>query len=314
MRKRTLGATHIEVSEISLGTWGLSGDAYGPTFSGQAQGVIERARAMGITLFETSQSYAMGEMETQLGQTVASDPNVVIVTKWGTDRSGSVARKRFDADYLKASLESSKKRLGSNARIVPLLHNPSEAALKDGTAIELLRSMAQTSDILSFGVSVGSEEVARAALEFDAPILSFPHNVLFVQPLRAVSAELKKKNTGVLAHSVLFYGLLAGQWTAQKTFRSTDHRSERWPEGALASRIRQLDAVRPMVSGEVTTLRSAALRFVLENDQIHSAILGPRTSGQLDQMVRETRGERPYLSAGKLSALEARLEHLEVPR
>lgn len=314
MRKRTLGKTGIEVSEISLGTWGLSGDAYGVTYAGQAKGVIERARAMGITLFETSQSYGLGAMESELGATVASDPQVTIVTKWGTDRSESVAKKRFDPDYLKKSLETSRERLGTEARLIALLHNPTEQTLKDGRAVETLKEMATQGDLLSWGISVGSEEVARLALDAAAPILSFAYNVLTVQPLRAVSQLLAEKETGVLAHSVLFYGLLTGQWTAAKTFRNTDHRSERWPEGTLGSRVRQLDAIRPMISGETTSLRSAALRFVLSNAQVHSAVLGPRTTGHLDQMVRDLKGDLPYLSDAKLSALESRLEHLEVPR
>jgi len=314
MRKRTLGKTGIEVSEISLGTWGLSGDAYGVTYAGQAKGVIERARAMGITLFETSQSYGLGAMESELGATVASDPQVTIVTKWGTDRSESVAKKRFDPDYLKKSLETSRERLGTEARLIALLHNPTEQTLKDGRAVETLKEMAARGDLLSWGVSVGSEEVAKLALDAAAPILSFAYNVLTVQPLRAVSQLLAEKETGVLAHSVLFYGLLTGQWTAAKTFRNTDHRSERWPEGTLGSRVRQLDAIRPMISGETTSLRSAALRFVLSNAQVHSAVLGPRTTGHLDQMVRDLKGDLPYLSDAKLSALESRLEHLEVPR
>ena len=30
MRRRTLGKTGIEITELCLGTWGLSGDGYGP--------------------------------------------------------------------------------------------------------------------------------------------------------------------------------------------------------------------------------------------------------------------------------------------
>ncbi len=314
MRKRTLGSTNIEVSEISLGTWGLSGDAYGATFAGQAKGVMERARAMGITLFETSQSYGMGSMETELGETVAKDAEVTIVTKWGTDRSGSVARKRFEPDYLDSCLEESKKRLGETGKLVALLHNPSARAVTDGPAAEKMKAMVDAGDLSSWGVSVGDEEVARAALDAGAPVLSFAYNALAVQPLRAVSSLLEEKKTGVLAHSVLFYGLLAGQWGPNKTFRANDHRVDRWPEGTLATRVRHLDALRPMVSGDVLSLRSAAIRFVLSNPIVHSAVLGPRNSGQLDQMVRDVRGELPYLSEGKLSALEARLSQLEVPR
>jgi len=314
MRKQTLGATGIEVSELSLGTWGLSGDGYGPAPVEQAKSVMERARAMGITLFETSQSYGRGTTETELGATVAQDKEVTIVTKWGTDRSASVTRKRFDVDYLKQSLESSKERLGKDARIIALLHNPSETALKDGSALGTLKEMHEQGDLVSYGVSVGNEAVARAALEASAPVLSFAYNALVVQPLRSMMSLLEEKNTGVLVHSVLFYGLLTGQWSMNRTFRSTDHRSERWPEGTLATRVRHLDALRPMISGEVTSMRSAALRFVLENPRVHSAILGPRMSGQLDQMVRDVQGERPLLSPAKLTAFEARLQQLEVPR
>jgi hypothetical protein len=61
-------------------------------------------------------------------------------------------------------------------------------------------------------------------------------------------------------------------------------------------------------------MRSAAVRFVLENELVASAVLGPRTGAQIDQLVRENRGEPPYLSPGKMSALEARLTELDVPR
>lgn len=315
MRRRTLGATGIEVSEIALGTWGLSGDAYGaPANPAVAKTVIERARAMGISLFETAQNYGKGAMETELGEVLGSDQEVVVVTKWGTDRDAPIAKKRFDADYLRASLDASRKRLGQDVRLIALLHNPSERALREGQALETLREMAQGGAISSWGVSVGNEEVARLALSAGAPVLSFAYNVLMVQPLRAVSDLLAEKKTGVLAHSVLFYGLLAGVWSQNKRFSTNDHRSERWTEATIITRLRHLDAVRPMVSGEVTSLRSAALRFVLHNQQVHSAILGPRTSLHLDQMMRDLKGEGPYLSPGKLAALESRLEQLDVPR
>ncbi|HXS16967.1 MAG TPA: aldo/keto reductase [Polyangiaceae bacterium] len=315
MRRRALGATGIDVSEIALGTWGLSGDGYGALLHATVKRtVLERARAMGITLFETAQNYANGAMESDLGEVLGDDAEAVIVTKWGTDRSTSIARKRFDVDYIKQSLDSSRARLGKKARIIALLHNPSERALADGKAMETLKEMTQAGDLASWGVSVGSEASARLALGAQAPVLSFAYNVLIVQPLRAVSTLLTENNTGVLAHSVLFYGLLTGQWGPTKRFVALDHRSERWTEATLISRIRHLDAIRPLVSGEVTSLRSAALRFVLNTPQVHSAILGPRSAGQLDQMVRDLSGELPYLSEGKLSALESRLQTLEVAR
>jgi aryl-alcohol dehydrogenase-like predicted oxidoreductase len=313
MRTRTLGKTGIAGSELSLGTWGLSGEAYGPVPDGEARRVIDRARAMGVTLFETADTYCDGKMEQHLGEAL-SGADVTIVTKWGTDLESSPNQKRFTADFLKKSAAASRARLGDKARVIGLLHNPSTQALDNGECIAALRQLAEEGAIASWGISVSDEETARAGIKHEPPVMSLPYNILHVKALRSVTDGFKEQETGVLAHSVLFYGLLAGRWAPSKDFRSYDHRAERWAGGTLRQRVSHLDAVRPLVSGDVTTMRSAAVRFVLENPLISSAVLGPRTGAQLDQLVRECRGEPPYLSPGKMSALEARLNELDVPR
>src|SRR5690606_20381397 len=101
-------------------------------------------------------------------------------------------------------------------------------------------------------------------------------------------------------------------WSAFRQFRPPDHRAERWTAEELKRRVRHLDALRPMIGGEVMTLRSAALRFALNQELVGGVILGPRNSVQLDQLVREAGKGPPYLSEGKLAALQNRLSDLEV--
>lgn len=315
MRTRSLGKTGIEVSELALGTWGLSGDGYGAQPPGEARRVIDAALGMGITLFETASSYGRGVMEQTLGEAVAaSERDVTVVTKWGTDRNATPPHKHFDETYLRDCAEQSRTRLGTKTRLVALLHNPSMKTLSDGHVFEVMKQLVSEQLITAWGVSAGDEPTARAALDADAQVLSLAHNILMVQPLRAVADVVREKGVGLLAHSVLFYGLLAGRWSANRTFRVEDHRNERWPQGALGVRIGHLDAVRPLVSGEIATMRSAAVRFVLENALVSSVVLGPRNNVQLIQLVREASAEPPYLSEGKLSGLEGRLRNLDVPR
>src|SRR5690606_27326342 len=97
-------------------------------------------------------------------------------------------------------------------RVVGLLHNPSPTALKTDRTVLALREMTQAGDIFSWGISVSDEDGARAAMEHAPPVLSLPYNIFHVRPLRAISAQAKELGTAVLAHSVLFYGLLAGRW------------------------------------------------------------------------------------------------------
>ena len=96
-------------------------------------------------------------------------------------------------------------------------------------------------------------------------------------------------------------------------FARDDHRSERWTNDDLKRRIMQLNAIRPCVNGStVTSLRAAAVRFVLSSDVVSCAVLGPRSALQLDQLLREAGKEPPYLTQEALDALHIRLDNVKV--
>jgi aryl-alcohol dehydrogenase-like predicted oxidoreductase len=307
MRKRSLGATGFEVSELALGTWGLGGDGYAKVEEAEQDAVIERARALGITLFDTADSYGRGAMELRLGRLLERDAEAIIVTKLGTDRDASPRRKRFDATYLRAAFERSRERLRRETVDVVLLHNPSPRALETDAATSVLAELKEARAIRAWGVSAGSEAVARVAIDRGADVIELCHNVFAASELQKLSEVVREKRIGILARSVLAHGLLCGLWGADKQFPSTDHRSERWTPDELRQRIRQLSALRPAVGNAVPTLRGAALRFVLSDELVATAVLGPRSALQLDQLVREAGREPPYLTPEALTALRARL-------
>src|SRR5688572_11263836 len=141
MRRRPLGKTGLSVSELALGTWGLCGDGYLPVAESEQDRVVDRALALGITLFETADSYAHGEMERRLGRRVPNDGRARIVTKIGTDLDAAVPRKRFDAVYLRQAIDRCHERLGRDVLDVVLLHTPSLAAVEKGEALELLAEL-----------------------------------------------------------------------------------------------------------------------------------------------------------------------------
>jgi aryl-alcohol dehydrogenase-like predicted oxidoreductase len=312
MKLRPLGQTGLLVSELALGTWGLSGDGYGPVGDAEQDAVIQRARAFGITLFDTAPSYARGDMERRLGRLLAGDSGAQIVTKLGTDRDAVPARKRFDAAYLRRSLDESRERLSRETVDVVLLHNPSARALADAEATATLAEFVTQGSARAWGVAAGSAETARLAIERGAQVIALPYNLFHQTDLRAAAELAKARGVGVLAHSVLGYGLLAGLWSPNKDFAPEDHRLERWTRDDLRRRVRQLDAVRPLVGGEITSLRAAALRFVLANELVSSALVGPRSGLQLDQLVRESRAGTEYLPSERLTALTARLREVGI--
>lgn len=311
MRKRPLGKTGIEVSELSLGTWGLSGDGYGPLVEGEVDRVIDRALALGIDTFDTADIYGKGAMERKLGERLPASTTYV-VTKIGTDLSIMPAQKRFEMAYLRDAFEASRDRLKREKLDVVLLHNPTMAAMDQSEAFDFLEELKRYGALRAWGVSAGSADVAAAAIARGAGVIEVAYNVFVAGDLHRLTAEVKESGVAVLARSVLAHGLLAGQWSPDREFYMGDHRMDRWTPTELATRLAQMEALRPMVNGPVASIRAAALRFVLANHAVSSAVLGPRSVNQLDQLVREAGSGPPYLRDTALAELSARLRAVGV--
>jgi aryl-alcohol dehydrogenase-like predicted oxidoreductase len=311
MRLRTLGKTGIEIPELCLGTWGLSGDGYGPVDDLEQDRVIERALALGITAFDTADVYASGNMERRLGRLLEARPNAIVITKIGTDRAATPPIKRFDAEYLRGAAEKSKERLKRRIDVL-LLHNPSALALAKPHVAELLNELVEDGTIRTWGVSVGSADIGALAIERGAHVIELAYSAFHPEDLRGIVALAKEKQVGLLGRSVLAHGLLCGQWPNTKQFPTGDHRRDRWTSDDFKKRISQLAALRPSVTGDVTSLRAAALRYALSQPALSSVVIGPRDAVQLDQLVRDAGKEPPYLSDDSKSALERRLANVGI--
>jgi aryl-alcohol dehydrogenase-like predicted oxidoreductase len=309
MRRRSLGKTGIEIPELCLGTWGLSGDAYGAVAEADQAQVIDRALALGVKAFETSDAYGNGAMETLLGAQLEQHPDALVITKLGTDRSLTPPIKRFDVPYLREALERSSARLKRPVDVL-LLHNPSTKALVQPALRDLLGELSSQKRVKAWGASVGDAESGRVAIEQGAQVLELAFNAFHAQDLRALAASVKESQVGVLVRSVLSHGLLCGQWPTTKQFPYGDHRRERWTTDELKKRISQLSALRPSVSGGVTSLRALSLRFALSEEAVSSVVIGPRSALQLDQLVRDAAAEPPFLLPEAKTALERRLANV----
>jgi aryl-alcohol dehydrogenase-like predicted oxidoreductase len=312
VRFRSLGKTGLRISEMSLGTWGLSGDGYGEVDDAIQERVLRRALEMGVSLIETADSYGAGRMESLVGRAVASRRDVVVVTKGGTDRTTSPPRKRFDAPYLRERVEASLRRLGRESIDVYLLHNPSENAIEGGEAIDQLSKLKDEGKVAHWGVSAGDVDVGRAALRKGAEVIELAYSLVQASDLHRLAGEVIVSGAGVLARSTLAYGLLAGSWTRDKEFPPGDHRTDRWTKPELDRRIDQLAAVRFLVRGDVPTMRSAAVRFVLSNTIVSSAVLGPRNVDQLEDIVREVGMGPIYLTDEDLMRIPRALQAMGI--
>jgi aryl-alcohol dehydrogenase-like predicted oxidoreductase len=273
----------------------------------EAGRVLERAVELGITLFDTADVYGAGAMETLLGTQLDSGLHRVI-TKIGTFVEGERASKRFDRASLEVAFDKSRERLRRAPLDGVLLHCPPPSALGEGSAaVELLCAKVEAGELRWWGVSCGSSRVAELAIERGADVVELAYNLFHQHDLHQIADRVASSETAVLARSVLAHGLLVGHWARSKVFVTGDHRRHRWDPATMRYRLEQLPAIRSLVGGEVDSLRAAALRYVLSNGLVSSAVVGPRSLAQLNQLVHDAGHGPPYLDDTLLMELPDRL-------
>jgi aryl-alcohol dehydrogenase-like predicted oxidoreductase len=299
------------VSELALGTWGLSGDGYGKVEPEEGERTILRALEIGVNLFDTSDSYGAGKTEALLGRLLAGR-DVMVVTRGGVDLTSEPPVQNFSPEHLEAALTRSQKRLRRERIDLYLLHNPSGECLRRGEATRVLQDAVKAGRVGHWGVAVGDTDAAHAALEGGAEVIEIAYNLFHALDLHRMAGEIMVAGVGVLARSTLGYGLLAGLWTKDREFTAGDHRLERWTKPELARRIEQLDAIRYLVRGEVKSMRAAAVRFALANHLVAAAVLGPRSTLQLEQLVREVGSGPTYIPDPDLAALPRALSRVGI--
>lgn len=294
MRKRALGATGIEVSEVGLGTWGLGG-AYGMLAESVARSTIEAALEAGVTTFDCAPLWGRGLVESWVGEVLEKRRDEVqLVTRGGAIWDDEGVAQRWTTEALRSDCEGSLARLKTDRIDVWLLHDPPEEMLFRDDTIPTALALKSEGKIRAWGVSTSNASVARVAMARGCEVLCLPYNLLWPTLVHDLETEMATSKIGLLARSPLLHGLLSGRWTEYRQFADDDHRRARWTNKALTIRVRDVNPLRFLVKDDVRSMTSASLRYVLANPAVSSALLGARRPVQISP-ARELAGTAPYL-------------------
>lgn len=291
MHERNLGDTDLRLSEITLGTWGLSG-AYGPMPENLVRETLDAAVEAGVGCVDVAPLW--GDMETRVGELLEAHEQLKVITRGGAVLEDGEVRHRFDPEALRDDLERSRERLRRQSLDIWLLHDPPEEALAGDEPFATAASFVEEGAAKAWGVATTHHEVAERALQAGAKAICVPHHLFASDLVADLRATLEAKGAGVLARSPLCHGLLSGRWTEYRRFADDDHRKQRWSPNALAIRVRQVAQIRFLVKEQVRSLTAASLRFALDAPTVSTVIVGARRPAQvrnIDQLV----GDPPYL-------------------
>lgn len=290
---RTLGASALKVSRLSLGTMMFGG----PTDEATSLRIVDSAREHGINFIDTADVYNKGLSEEIVGRAVKADrDDWVIATKFVNPAGNGPNGGGYSRKWVYQAVEASLKRLGTDYLDIIYFHR----AIFSARPEEPLRAIAdliKAGKLRYFGVSnfrgwrIAQISHLADQLGIDRPVVSQPlYNIVNrtaeVEQLPAAAAY----GLGVVPYSPLARGVLTAKYQADAA-PAADSRAGRgdkriaeteWrPESIeIAQKIAAHLKARDIVPAEF------AVAWVLNNPYVTAAIAGPRTEEQWQSYLR----------------------------
>jgi len=290
MKYRTLGRTGIKVSSYCLGAMMFGGIANAD--HEDCIRIIHKSLDFGINFVDTADRYSSGESEEIVGKALKGRrQNVVLATKvhgaMGDDPNHQGSSRRWITQAVEASL----RRLQTDHIDLYQMHRPSPDTDIDET-LSVLTDLMRAGKVRAIGSStfpvseiVESQWVAErrglARFRTEQP----PYSILNRSIEQEVLPVCQKYGMGALVWSPLAKGMLTGRYRKGQALPES-LRVKVFPK--QMSDERNLEAVErliPIAEQAGLSLTHMAIAFVMAHPGVTSAILGPRTMPQLDDLL-----------------------------
>src|SRR5512133_2869955 len=224
MKKRKLGKSGLEVSEIGLGCMGMS-FGYGVIADKkQSIDLIRKAVELGVTFFDTAEVYGPYINEELVGE--ALEPfkgKVVIATKFGFNIGGPGVDS--NPARIRKVAEASLKRLRIDSIDLFYQHRVDpDVPIQDvaGTVKDLIKE----GKVKHFGLSeAGVKNIRRAHAVQPVTALQSEYSLWWREPEGEIIPTLEELGIGLVPYSPLGKGFLTGKMSSETTFGSADFRN-----------------------------------------------------------------------------------------
>ena len=318
MEYRAFGNTGIRVSTHCLGA--MMFGAWGNADVGECVRITHAAIDGGINFIDTADVYSAGGSEEIVGKALAGRRDrVVLATKVHGSMGQDVNERGNSRLWITREVEASLRRLATDHIDLYQVHRPAEATDLEET-ISALTDLQREGKIRYFGTSTFpawmlveahcvAERRALARPRSEQP----PYSIFVRHAELDVFPVAQRYGMGVLVWSPLCRGWLTGRYR-RGSAPEPESRAVRNRErgGVFAA---QFDMARPENQRKVELVEALAkvaaaagvspthmaMAFVLAHPAVTSAIIGPRTMAQLEDLLA---GAAVRLDAGTLDAID----------
>jgi len=279
VRKRILGRTGLEVSELSMG--GLFVASFAADYE-TAAAAVHRALELGVNYIDTAPTYA--NSEEVLGKALKGVKTPYYISSKLGGRPQPFNPK--DKDCLRRSVEESLRLLDRDSLDILMIHEPDRKDNYDwwddwqtfhGPVREFLEEL-KAEKIIRFTGLGGTTAYDLAHIidtgYYDVVLTAFNYNLLWQEAVWEIFPAAKKHNTGIIIGSPLHQGALAKRF---------DEEIKTWKCGVSLPRRKQMQELYRLLDETGMPLPELALRFVISNKEISTVLMGARSPKEVEQ-------------------------------
>lgn len=298
---RPLGTSGLELTTVGFGAWAIGGGGWaygwGDQDDGESIAAMRHAIERGINWIDTAAVYGLGHSEKVVGQFLATLPPAdrpFVFTKcglvWDPDHPMQDARRILSPASIRRECEDSLRRLGVERIDLYQCHRPDDSGVPvEDSWAAMLRLMdegkVRLPGLSNFDVPLLESCEASGHVESLQPPFSLIVRDAGAQEIPWCAAH----GTGVIVYSPMQAGLLTDRFSRERlaTLAADDwrRRSAEFQEPNLSANLSLRDHLRPIAERHGTTVAAVAVAWTLAWPGVTGAIVGARSSAQVDGWI-----------------------------
>ncbi len=289
---RTLGRSGVQVSAFGLGTMVLG--AWGNHDRAECIRIVHRALDAGVNLVDCADVYAFGESEEIVGEALEGRrDHVVLATKFHNAMGADVNQRGNSRRWITRAVDDSLRRLRTDRIDLYQIHRP-DPSTDISETVDALTDLVRAGKIITWGTSTfPAADIVETSWAAERRRVAGPHSE---QPPYSILCRGIERDVlpTCVAHGigVLVWSPLAGGWLTGKYRRDhaapSDSRGATNPDHFDGHNPVKFDAVERLgaIAGEAgLSLTHLALAWAIEHPAVTSALIGPRTEAQLEELL-----------------------------
>jgi aryl-alcohol dehydrogenase-like predicted oxidoreductase len=295
---RRLGATGLELSRIGLGCGNFGGVGSAPELFGQGESeeeafaIMDRARAIGVTFFDTAGSYGGGRSESWIGRWRSERAaSTILSTKVFWSVSGDPSDRGLAAERILREIDRSLERLGVDRVDMYLTHEP-DPETPIAETLQALDELVSAGKVGAIGASNLNGAQLEEALETSDRLglarfawVQNEYSLLARGAEQEVLPVCAREGLGFTPFSPLAGGWLTGKYRQGEAYPPGSRMTLR-PEpytGLETQRtFHALEAFGAAAGERGVEPAALAMAWVLSHPQVAAVVVGPRRPEHLE--------------------------------